>query len=55
MRQANWWNTSFEDLMAELGTWLTEHEAITIIHLDWKHVPKPSEPEGTWYMLLVYK
>ena len=55
MRQVNWWNSSFEDMMDELGTWLTEHEAISIVQLVWKHVQKPSENEGYWYMLLIYK
>ncbi len=55
LRQQNWWNSSFEDMMTDLGTWLAEHEAITIVHLDWKHVQLPSEDDGYWYMLLIYK
>jgi len=55
MRQQNWWNSSFEDMMAELGQWLADHEAISIVHLDWKFVQRPNENDGYWYMLLIFK
>ena len=55
MAQENWWNSSFEDMMKDLGTWLSGRPGITIVHLDWKYVLRPSESDGYWYMLCVYK
>jgi hypothetical protein len=55
MAQQNWWNSSFDDMMDDLGKWLAERPGITIVHLDWKFVVRPSENDGYWYMLCVYR
>ena len=55
MASESWWNDSFDDLMADLHSWLQGRPGITIVHLDWKYVHRPTEQEGSWYMLCVYK
>jgi hypothetical protein len=55
LKQENWWNASFEDLMSDLGAWLKDREMIQVVHLDWKFVQKPNEDTGYWYMLVIYK